>query len=130
MPELINGKGIVCHQDISRRHSSLVTRQKLLMPEWDVMPHPPYSPDLAPSDYYLFRSLQNFLDVVQNPLLSLAHADTLERQTNLAPCLRVHLSECSELAKNGHQRDHPSRQLGDQKGRQIGSITKTSPSPH
>ena len=23
------------------------------------MLHPPYSPDLAPSDYYLFRSLQN-----------------------------------------------------------------------
>ncbi|CAK1598237.1 unnamed protein product [Parnassius mnemosyne] len=26
------------------------------------MLYPPYSPDLAPSDYYLFRSLQNFLD--------------------------------------------------------------------
>ena len=25
------------------------------------MPHPPYSPDLAPSDYHLFRSLKNFL---------------------------------------------------------------------
>ena len=24
--------------------------------------HPPYSPDLAPSDYYLFQSLQNFLN--------------------------------------------------------------------
>ena len=26
------------------------------------MLHPPYSPDLAPSNYYLFRSLQNFLN--------------------------------------------------------------------
>lgn len=28
---------------------------------WDVLSHPPYSPDIAPSDYYLFRSLQNYL---------------------------------------------------------------------
>ncbi|GFY02127.1 histone-lysine N-methyltransferase SETMAR [Trichonephila clavipes] len=60
--ELINGKGVAFHQDNARPHTSLVTRQKLLQLEWDTMPHPPYSPDLAPSDYYLFRSLQNFLD--------------------------------------------------------------------
>ncbi|GFU80728.1 histone-lysine N-methyltransferase SETMAR [Trichonephila clavipes] len=60
--ELINRKGVVFHQDNARPHKSLVTRQKLLQLEWDTMPHPPYSPDLAPLDYYLFRSLQNFLD--------------------------------------------------------------------
>jgi len=26
---------------------------------WDVFHHPPYSPDLALSDFHLFRSLQN-----------------------------------------------------------------------
>ncbi|CAK9801764.1 Histone-lysine N-methyltransferase SETMAR [Anthophora plagiata] len=57
-----NRKGVVFHQDNARPHTSLVTRQKLLQLEWDTMPHPPYSPDLAPSDYYFFRSLQNFLD--------------------------------------------------------------------
>ncbi|GFV55826.1 histone-lysine N-methyltransferase SETMAR [Trichonephila clavipes] len=60
--ELINRKGVVFHQDNTRPYTSLVTCQKLLQLEWDTMPHPPYSPDLAPSDYYLFRSLQNFLD--------------------------------------------------------------------
>ncbi|GFW45188.1 histone-lysine N-methyltransferase SETMAR [Trichonephila clavipes] len=55
-------KGVVFHQDNARPHTSLVSRQKLLQLEWDTMPHPPYSPDLAPSNYYLFRSLQNFLD--------------------------------------------------------------------
>jgi histone-lysine N-methyltransferase SETMAR len=29
---------------------------------WNVLPHPPYSSDLAPSDYHLFRSLQNSLN--------------------------------------------------------------------
>jgi len=28
---------------------------------WDVLPHPPYSPDLTPPDYYLFQPPQNFL---------------------------------------------------------------------
>ena len=28
---------------------------------WETLPHPAYSPDIAPSDYYLFRSLQHFL---------------------------------------------------------------------
>ena len=58
-PELTNRKGVVFHHDDARPHTSLVTRQKLLELGWDVLPHPPYSPDLAPSDYFLFRSLQN-----------------------------------------------------------------------
>ncbi|GFV91594.1 histone-lysine N-methyltransferase SETMAR [Trichonephila clavipes] len=58
--KLINRKGVVFHQDNATPHTSLVTRQKLLQLEWDTMPHPPYSPDLAPSDFYLFRSLQIF----------------------------------------------------------------------
>ncbi|GFX67218.1 histone-lysine N-methyltransferase SETMAR [Trichonephila clavipes] len=62
MSELINRKCVVFHQDNARPHTSLVTHQKLLQLEWDTMPLPPYSPDLAPSDYYLFRSLQNFLE--------------------------------------------------------------------
>ncbi|GFV19713.1 mariner Mos1 transposase [Trichonephila clavipes] len=60
--ELINMKGVVFNQDNARPHTNLVIRQKPLQLEWDTMPHPPYSPDMAPSDYYLFWSLLNFLD--------------------------------------------------------------------
>ncbi|GFU89197.1 histone-lysine N-methyltransferase SETMAR [Trichonephila clavipes] len=42
-------------------HSSIVTRQKLWELGWEVLMHPPYSPDLAPSNYCLFLALQNFL---------------------------------------------------------------------
>ncbi|KOX67537.1 Histone-lysine N-methyltransferase SETMAR [Melipona quadrifasciata] len=44
--ELANRRDIVFHRDNF---------------DWDVLPHPPYSPDLAPSDYYLFLSLKNSL---------------------------------------------------------------------
>lgn len=47
--------------DNARPHVSNLTREKLLQLEWEVLPHPPYSPDLAPTDYHLFRALQNFL---------------------------------------------------------------------
>jgi len=60
-PGLVNRKGIVFHHDNARPHTSLITRQKLLELGWDLLPHPPYSPDLAPSDFHLFRSLQNSL---------------------------------------------------------------------
>ena len=40
----------------------VTTRKKLLEFGWEVMPDPPYSPDFAPSDYHLFRSLQNHLN--------------------------------------------------------------------
>jgi hypothetical protein len=28
---------------------------------WEVLQHPPHSPDPAPSDFYLFRPFKNFL---------------------------------------------------------------------
>ena len=36
--------------------------KNLLKLGWEVMSHPPYSPGLASSDYYLFWSLQNSLN--------------------------------------------------------------------
>ena len=39
-----------------------MTRQKCLLLGWEVLIHPPYSPDIAPSDFHLFQSLQNSLN--------------------------------------------------------------------
>ena len=57
----MNRCGVVFHHDNEKPHVFLVVRMKLLEFDWDVLPHPPYSPYLAPSDYYLFLSLKNFL---------------------------------------------------------------------
>jgi len=42
-------------------HIASATRKKLAKLGWQTVPHPPYSPDLAPSDYHLFRPLKHFL---------------------------------------------------------------------
>ena len=64
-PELINRKGVVFHHDNARPHTSLMTRQKLSELGWEVLMYSPYSPDITPSDYHLFRSLQNSLRVTK-----------------------------------------------------------------
>ena len=60
--ELVNRKHIIFHQDNSRLYVSLMARQKLLRLVWEVLIHPLYSPDIAPSDFHLFQSLQNSLN--------------------------------------------------------------------
>jgi histone-lysine N-methyltransferase SETMAR len=60
-PHLVNRKGIVFHQNNARPHVSKMMQQKLKELNWEILDHPPYSPDLAPSDYHLFRSLQKHL---------------------------------------------------------------------
>lgn len=47
--------------DNARPHTAARTRQKLLDLGWEILVHPPYSPDLAPSDFHLFLSMSNAL---------------------------------------------------------------------
>lgn len=64
-PSLYNRKGVVFLHDNARPHTSLMTRQKMRELGWEVLMHPPYSPDIAPTDYHLFRALQKSLDSVK-----------------------------------------------------------------
>ncbi|XP_054156275.1 histone-lysine N-methyltransferase SETMAR-like [Oppia nitens] len=61
-PALVNRKGVIFHHDNARPHVANITREKLKEFGWEVMLHPPYSPDIAPTDYHLFLALQNYLD--------------------------------------------------------------------
>lgn len=45
-------------QDNARPHTANLTMQTIQQMGWTVLPHPAYSPDLAPSDYHLFANLK------------------------------------------------------------------------
>jgi [histone H3]-lysine36 N-dimethyltransferase SETMAR len=51
--------------DNARPHVSVKTQQKIWELGWRVLPRAPYSPDLAPSDYHLFRSMEHSLRNMQ-----------------------------------------------------------------
>ena len=48
--------------DNARPHIAKLVKEKLETFGWNIIPHPPYSPDTAPTDFHLFRSMQKFLD--------------------------------------------------------------------
>ena len=56
-PEHRHDEVILLH-DNARPHVAKVVKKYLETLKWDVLSHPPYSPDIAPSDYWLFWRMQ------------------------------------------------------------------------
>ena len=52
---------VILQHDNARPHVAKPVKTYLEMLKWEVLSHPPYSLDIAPSDYYLFRSMAHFL---------------------------------------------------------------------
>ncbi len=56
---LEGGCRVILQQDNARPHTAKLTKEKINQLGWELLPHPPYSPDLAPSDYHLFLAMSN-----------------------------------------------------------------------
>ena len=55
-------KGVLLLHDNARPHVAATTKDLLALKlKWEILSHPPYSPDLAPSDYHLFPYLKTEL---------------------------------------------------------------------
>ncbi|KAG5319342.1 MOS1T transposase, partial [Pseudoatta argentina] len=53
-------KVILLHDNV-RPHVGKPVKTYLETLKWEVLPHPPYSPDIAPSNFHLFRSMAHGL---------------------------------------------------------------------
>jgi histone-lysine N-methyltransferase SETMAR len=52
-------RGILFHGDSTRAHTARATHERIQELQWALLEHPPYSPDLGPSDFHLFVPLKN-----------------------------------------------------------------------
>ena len=52
------GKTWILHHDNARAHTALSVKQSLVTKEITTLNHPPYSPNLAPCDFFLFSKAE------------------------------------------------------------------------
>ena len=60
-PELWKNQTWILHHDNAPAHASLLIRSYLAKHQTSVVPHPPYSPNLTPADFFLFPKLKTTL---------------------------------------------------------------------
>jgi len=60
-PELWENQTWMLHHDNAPAYASLLIRSYLAKHQTSVVPHPPYSPDLAPADFFVFPKLKTTL---------------------------------------------------------------------
>ena len=76
------GRNIIILHDNARPHAACLTSEAMAKMGWEVLPHPSYSPDLAPSDYHLFG-------FVKDQLRGQRYETTEAIQKAVRQCLRM-----------------------------------------
>jgi len=76
------GRNIIILHDNARPHAARLTSEAIAKMGWEVLPHPSYSPDLAPSDYHLFG-------FVKDQLRGQCYETTEAIQKAVRQCLRM-----------------------------------------
>ncbi|KMQ82022.1 mariner transposase, partial [Lasius niger] len=54
-------KKILFHHDNAPAHTAAIAMAKIVKLQYELLPHPPYSPDLAPCDFFLFPNMKKWL---------------------------------------------------------------------
>lgn len=57
-PSLVNIHRALHLRECARTHTSQTTLRNIKDLTYEVLPHPPYPPNLVPTDFYLFRHIQ------------------------------------------------------------------------
>jgi histone-lysine N-methyltransferase SETMAR len=96
----------ILHMDNARPHTAHMTKDFLATSPFVLLPHPPYSPDIAPSDFHLFgnmkrslkgldaKSRDELIDAVDRFLLPL-------NRTTLLPVFRHWLNRLTKVMATG-----------------------------
>lgn len=82
-------RGVRLRHDNARPHVSKQTKDLVVRSGWTAIPQPPYSPDLACSDYHLFPKLNDHL----SRLKLKTDGEVKEKVTNFLNWLAVEFYE-------------------------------------
>ena len=96
--ELWQDNAWLLHQDNAPAHNALSIRQFLAERNVTVLDHPPYSPDLAPCDFFLFPKLK---EVIKGACFPDMEAIKKAVTTELKCIPEESFQECMEAWQNG-----------------------------
>jgi transposase len=94
---------VLFHHDNAPTHSSRLVRAKLRDLRWELLSHPPYSPDLAPSDFFLFPNLKKHsssIEEVKKATTTWVHSNDAQFYREGLEGWRHRLQKCYDI--DGH----------------------------